>query len=334
MPATRLSALLLFAAVTMAAQSTSTLHAVVTDRKGHPVPNLPASAFTLQDNGQPVPLLRVSAGSTQPQKLVIVIDAVNSTYTQVSFQRNQLQRFLTGSSGGKLPYATSIVIAADTSLRSTPGFTTDGNALNASLQQQTVALRDLRNSAGVYGAEERLDISLQALGKVVDFARGTPGHKLILFISPGWPLLSGPGIQLSGKDESRIYAQVERISNAIQASDSTLYSVNPIGSAEDIAREDFYEQFLKGVDKPSRAQLGNLGLQVLAVQSGGLSINGNNDIAKMLQKCMDDAAAPYTLTFTPAPAEPGNDYHRLDLRVTDPNLKARTATGLYIAEPK
>ncbi len=333
MPASRLSALLLLATITAAAQSTSTLHAVVTDRKGHPVPNLPASDFTLQDNGQPVPLLRVSAGSTQPQKLVIVIDAVNSTYTQVSFQRSQLQHFLTGS-GGKLPYATSIVIAADTSLRSTPGFTTDGNALNAALQQQTVALRDLRRSAGVYGAEERLDISLGALGKVLDFARGTPGHKLILFISPGWPLLSGPGIQLSSKEESRIYAQVERISSAIQASDSTLYSVNPIGSAENLEREDFYQQFLKGVDKPSRAQLGNLGLQVLAVQSGGLSINGNNDIAKMLQQCVDDAAAPYTLTFTPTSAEPGSDYHRLDLRVSDPNLKARTATGLYLTEPK
>ena len=192
-------------------------------------------------------------------------------------------------------------------------------------------MRDLRNSAGVYGAEERLDISLGALGKVVEYARSTPGHKLILFISPGWPLLSGPGFQLSGKDESRIYAQVERISNAIQASDSTLYSVNPIGSGENIAREDYYEQFLKGVDKPSKVQIGNLGLQVLAVQSGGLSLNGDNDIAKMLQQCVDDAAAPYTLTFTLAPTEPGNDYHRLDLRVTDPNLKARTATGLYIA---
>ena len=38
----RLSALLLLVAVTVAAQSTSTIHAVVTDGKGHPVPNLPS----------------------------------------------------------------------------------------------------------------------------------------------------------------------------------------------------------------------------------------------------------------------------------------------------
>ena len=329
----RLSALLLLVAVTVAAQSTSTIHAVVTGGKGHPVPNLPASDFSLQDNGHPVPLLHVSSGSTEPTKLILVIDAINSTYTQVSYQRSQLQHFLSAN-GGKLPYPAAIVIAADTSIQGTPGFTTDGNALNASLKQQTVALRDLRRSAGFYGAEERLDLSLGALGKVVAFAGNTPGHKLILFISPGWPLLSGPGVQLSGKDESRIYAQVERTSNAIQASNSTLYSVNPIGSAENLEREDYYREFLKGVDKSSRVQIGYLGLQVLAVQSGGLSLNGNNDIAAMLQQCVEDAAAPYTLTFTPAPAEPGSDYHRLDLRVTGSGLKARTVTGLYIAAPQ
>ncbi len=333
MIAMRLSTLLLFTSLALTAQAPYTLHAVVTGSKNTPAPNLPATAFTLQDNGQPTPILSVRAGDPQPAKLLIVIDAVNASYTQVAYQRSQLERFLTAN-GGTLAYPASIVIAADTTLQATPGFTTNGTTLNASLQQQTVALRDIRRSAGFYGAEERLDISLQALRKILIFAGSTPGHKLILFISPGWPLLSGPGVQLSGKDESRIYTQVESLSQAIHASNSTLYSINPLGAGEDLVREDSYEAFLKGATKPSQAQIGNLGLQVLAIQSGGLSLNGNNDISKLLMQCVADATAPYTLTFNPALAEPGSDYHRLDLHVADPGLKARTTTGLYITTPR
>lgn len=329
----RFPVLLLLAALTVSAQSATSIHAVVTDKDGHPAPNLPSSAFTLQDNGQPAPILSACSGPTRPTKLIIVIDAINDTYTQVAYQRSQLQHFLTESSG-VLPYPTSIIVAADTTLQGTPTFTTNGTALNSSLEQQTVALRDIRRDAGFDGAEERLDISLKALRRVVAYAGNTPGHKLILFISPGWPLLSGPGIQLSGKDEDRIYAQIESISSAIQSSNSTLYSVNPLGSAEDLARTNYYREFLPGVSKPQKAQIGNLGLQVLAVQSGGLSLNGNNDISKMLQQCVDDAAASYTLTFTPSPAEPGSDYHHLELRLADTKLKARTVTGLYLNSAK
>jgi hypothetical protein len=39
------------------------------------------------------------------------------------------------------------------------------------------------------------------------------------------------------------------------------------------------------VSEPSQVNPGNLALQVLATQSGGLALNMSNDVASLLQKC-------------------------------------------------
>ncbi len=307
-----------------------TLHVVVTDSKGRPIPNLPASAFTLQDNGIPQPLRNVTAAPA-PETLILVIDAVNATYTNVAFERDQIGRYLTAGNG-TLPQPTSVFVVTDTSLEATSGYTTDGKALNSTLQQKTIGLRDLRRSAGFYGAEERLDISLKALLRVLNTVAARPGHKSVLWISPGWPLLSGPGVELTGTGQQRIFDQVVALSNRMHAANVTLYSLNPLGSQEDVGRTFYYREFVKGVRKPSQAVLGDLGVQVLAEQSGGLVLNGNNDLTKLIEQSATDAAGAYTVTFTVPPTEPGKPYQQLDVAVATPGLKARTAQGLYTSQ--
>ncbi len=81
----------------------------------------------------------------------------------------------------------------------------------------------------------------------------------------------------------------------------TLYSVDPLGSNEGVGRTSYYQDFLKGVSKPNQVNVGDLSLQVLAVQSGGLALASNNDVASLLQKCLADTEAYYELSFVPAP---------------------------------
>lgn len=69
--------------------------------------------------------------------------------------------------------------------------------------------------------------------------------------------------------------------------------------------------------------MGNLGLQVLAVQTGGLILIANNDITAMLQKAFADADAWYELTFKSANADHGNEHHHLEVQVDKPGLIAR-----------
>ena len=157
-----------------------------------------------------------------------------------------------------------------------------------------------------------------------------PGRKLIIWISPGWPYLSGPNIQLDKKQEDSIFADVVSLSTQLRQSHTTLYSIDPIGPSDSVFRTMYYRAFLKGVKKPNQTDLGDLSLQVLASQSGGLASSGSSDIAGSLRRCIADADAFYELTFDPPPAEQPNEYHHLDLLVAKPGLTGRTREGYYL----
>ena len=78
--------------------------------------------------------------------------------------------------------------------------------------------------------------------------------------------------------------------------------------------------------------MGDLSLQVLAIQSGGLALSSSNDVTSMLQNCLADAEAYYEMSFDPAPADHRDEYHNLVIQVSKPGLTARTRTGYY-AQP-
>lgn len=76
----------------------------------------------------------------------------------------------------------------------------DGNALIAELNEHESGLRTIRRSQGIYGASERVQLSLRALEQLTEYESARPGRKLVIWISPGWPLLSGPREELTSKD--------------------------------------------------------------------------------------------------------------------------------------
>ena len=339
MPLHKLSALLFALAVCPVMAQTSGMAAgpdlmrldvVVEGRDHQPVAGLAQSSFAVLDNGvvQPMRSFRAVSGQAEPVKVLIVVDAVNVGYQRVAFERQQIDRFLKANDG-KLEEPTGLAIFTDTGTQIQPGFSTDGNALSALLQKQVIGLRDLRGSSGFYGAAERLDLSLKTLSQLVSHARSQPGRKFIVWISPGWPLLSGPSLVLSSKDEQRLYGEVVALSTSLREADTTLYAVNPLGAAEDPGRTFYYETFLKGVRKPSEALPGNLGLQVLALQSGGLALSSSNDVSDMLRRCFADATAFYEIAYQPPPADAPQAYHTIEVRLTEPHLPARTRQSYY-----
>jgi VWFA-related protein len=171
--------------------------------------------------------------------------------------------------------------------------------------------------------------SLKGLLTLVDVEAKVPGRKLMIWISPGWPLLSGPRIQLTTKDEEKILSSVVTISRLLRQADVTLYSVDPRGVNGPLINRFYYQQFVKGVSKSSQVDNADLSLQVLATQSGGLVLNGSNDIPAFMQQCVDDASAYYEMTFAPAPAEGPSDFHSIEVRVAQPGLTVRTREGYY-----
>lgn len=307
------------------------LDVVVTEgRAGKPVAGLPQSAFAVMDNSAPQSLtsFRAVSGKAEPVKVLLVVDAVNIDFTRVAYARQEIDRFLRANDG-RLAQPTAMAIFTDTGTQMQPGYTTDGNAIREAFDQQVIGLRNLRRSAGFYGAEERLDLSLKTVQQLALHQAAEPGRKFIVWITPGWPLLSGPGVDLSQKDQQRIFQQVVAFSDELRQANTTMYVVDPLGAAASPGRTFFFEEFLKGVRKPSQTALGDLGVQVFAVQSGGLFLSGSNDLSSLFQRVYADAQDFYELTYQPPPAEAPNEYHHVEVRVNEGHLVARTRQGYY-----
>ena len=306
-----------------------TLTVTVDDRSGAPVPGLTQQDFTLLNNKRPqaIQSFRV-LDAAAPTHVILLIDAVNIDFTGLSRARQDIDKFL-HTDDGKLAFPTSLAILQDSGVQMQPGFSRDGNELAAAFDKADIGLRQIRRSSGFYGADDRLGISLNGLRQLVTSAAATPGRKIILFVSPGWPILSGAGIDLSSKQQQRIFADIIDLSNLLLRARTTIYAINPIGAGENLSRANYYEEFVNGVDKPGKTALGDLSVQVLALHSGGLVFNGSNDISGLLGRAVTSSSITYELTFEAPPPDHAGQYHHLEIRLDKPGLKARTVDGYY-----
>ncbi|RRA49669.1 VWA domain-containing protein [Acidipila sp. EB88] len=309
--------------------NTIRLNVVVAPSKGAPIAGLHQQDFTVFDNKSPQTITGFHAytGPNAPVEVILVIDAVNTSYITIAYEREQIGKFLEAN-GGHLAHPTALAVFSDRGNQVQQGFTTDGNAVNTALKSFTIGLRDIRRSAGIYGADDRLQLSLTALQQLAARESARPGRKLVLWLSPGWPILSGPAIQLTNKQQDALFRTAADVSTQLRQAQITLYALNPLGVGESLGRSLYYEEFLKGVDKPSNMQIGNLALQVLAVQSGGLALNSTG-VADLLQRSVADAENYYELDFSPIPGEPDHPYHQVDVKVTEGGVEARARTGYY-----
>jgi VWFA-related protein len=310
------------------------LDVVVAPKSGPAIAGLQQQDFTVTDNKLPQTITSFQAvgGNAAHVEILLVVDAVNIDFQRVAFAREQIDKFLRAD-GGHLSQPTSLAFFTDKGVQIQQGVSTDGNALSAVLNQYMIGLRDIRRSSQYEGAE-RFNLSLQALGELVAQEAGRPGRKLILWVSPGWPLLSGPATAatIDEKQQQQIFSDIVRLSTQLREARITLYSIDPLGAGENELRATYYQEFLKGVREPSQVQPGNLALEVVATQTGGLAVNFDNDVSALLRECVADSQAYYELTFDAPPADKGDEYHQLEVKVARPGLTARTRQGYY-AQP-
>lgn len=311
-----------------ASENRINLDVVVSGKSGSPVRDLQQQDFTILDNKVPQKITSFQAfdGTQIPIEVTIVIDAVNAEYHTISYERDQIDRFLRADQG-ELTYPTSVFVLTDTGPETVADFSKDGNRLSGALDRQTVALRFLRR--GYNAAAERFEISLSALHELAQHQAPLPGRKIMLWVSPGWPLLSGPEVQLDDKIREQLLGDIVSFSTELRRGRITLYSIDPAGVMDSVASDTYWQNFVKGVSKPRQVQLGNLGLQVLTAQSGGVIYSFNNNLTYLLERCLADTRASYEISFEPPPGGRPNEYHRLEVRVAKPGLRARTSQGYY-----
>lgn len=306
------------------------LDVVVTPKSGPPVSGLQRQDFTLLDNKVPQTIASFEAFDARqaPIDVILVIDAVNTSYQNLGYERSQIDRFLRAD-GGSLAHPTALAILSDTGTQMQDGSSSDGNALSASLDQSIIGLREINRSAGFWGADEQFQISIEGLNKLATQLAARPRRKIILWVSPGWPLLSGPNVELDEKEQQQLFAEIVSLSSLLMQARITLYSIDPLGTGDIGFRTFYWKDFVKGISKPSQVQIGNLALEVLATQSGGLALNSSNDTATLIHESLADTAPYYEISFDPAPGEKNDEYHQLEVRLARPGLIARTRQGYY-----
>jgi len=315
--------------------STMFLDVVVTPKSGPPVSGLQQQDFTILDNKFPQTILTFQAirGREAPIEVVLVVDDVNAGFANIAYERSEINKFLR-TDGGQVAHPMALAFLTDDGIKIQDEFSSDGNELSAGLDKYTLGLHSIRRSGGIYSAVERLQISLKALFELGRREAARPGRKIILWISPGWPVLSGPGVQeqMDAKQEQEIFDDVVKLSTLLREGQITLYSIDPLGNADFGGRAFRWEAFTKGISKPSQAEWGNLALQVIATQSGGLALNSGNDITAFLKQCLADTQAYYEISIAPPLDQKRDEYHHLEVHLADHKLTARTSQGYY-AQP-
>ena len=315
-----------------------TVDVFVADSLGHPVHGLDQQNFTLLDNGQSRQLVSFRAvdPNTEPGTLsvLLVVDMLNNTITQVGRQREQISEFF-NQDGGKLAHPTALAVMTENGVKMMNGYSRDGHELQEAFQKVQSEIRPVGRSAGFYGAAEHLQESLAGLQQIAAFEAKQPGRKLVFMIGPGWPLLVDAGVEASDRQRAWVFNTLVQISNSLREGHVVLYSLDPfgLGSMGGHADPFFYQSYRKPVTKVNQAEYPYLAQQVLAEHSGGRALISSNDTLGDINSALRDAGAYYELTFEAPTAAKPNEYHKLEVRVDKQNTQVRTNAGYY-AQPE
>jgi VWFA-related protein len=308
------------------------LDVVVTDKSGAPVAGLDAKDFSLQNEGKAQTIVGFHASDGAPGKpdsrvsLFLMIDMVNSGLGDFSHVRDEVERFLRQNSG-QLPQPTTVVLFTDAGSEVVGKTTQDGNALADAVHGIKPVVHTIHSAAGHEALFERFQLSIKALGAITAQEMDEPGRRMLIWIGPGWPILRAPDSSYDARSHELNFDSLSLLSNHLREARMVLCSAGGGGAFT-------VQDLMKPVRSPMDATPANLALQLLALESGGRTLDAGNrsHLAEHLNSCRQELGAYYTITFNPPPGEKAFSYHALKVTVAKPGLKVNTTAGYY-AEP-
>ncbi len=255
-----------------------------------------------------------------------------------------IKRFL-NADGGELAYPTTVDFVTAKGLEFGAGPSRDGKAIGASLKHAT-AMRHNGDIAGPPGRENQF-AAFQAFAELVALYRDKPGRKIILWVSPGWPPVLRPDFEDRASEKQVQQVRLQMFGNIVQLAKQlregriTVYSIEPpaLGALGDLdsgftngtmhLRPSHSDADVAGVRSPSEVRWDDLGLEALALRSGGLALYPGNDLASSLRECLADTSPFYELSFDPVITDEPNHYHQLKVQLSKPGLTVRAPKGFY-----
>ncbi len=308
-----------------------TIDALVTDAAGNPISDLAPWDFTLFDNGQPAKIRTLDNSlprpSEPPPELIFVLDAVNLSPLQLTQAESAIAHFLRQNSG-HLEFPCSLYRLTRDGLFSSLRPVREGVLLAKELEQErsqwTVwrsGRNDEPNSLGRWeGGSQPNSLSLRALGSIAIDQRDLRGHKVVVWIGPGWPL--------NGGDIG--FGEATELSTRLREARITLDNVNAWPSPNPSFN---YRDYLEAPRSQTDMQPAKMVLPVIATRTGGLVLDSSSDLNRDLDRdialCVAEMRSFYTLSFNPPHTNQMDEYHDLRIEVDRPALPVRAPTGYY-----
>jgi VWFA-related protein len=340
-----------------------TINVQVNDGDGKPVPNLTAGDFALFDDQQPRRIAAMHEIDGQAMydatEIVIVLDAVNSTAQELEAERNGIFRYL-AQSKAPLPYPTSFVLWFNGHLKASAA-TTDRNVVGRAFVKMT---KDVHSSActpvdglvaqvtkdGGAGADGRTRIgdpavspaqcmqvhfrdSIAALEGIAAQQRSVGGRTILIWIGPGWPLLSYADLQRSTpKARQSFFDETVNLRKDLQDAQVMIDALSPRDGTREAEMPRVDMTTMSAGASAQNVAPSSVALEVLARETGGRVLDESNDITADLVSCIHDADEYYILTFEMMHATAPHEFHPVEVKVNRPGAQVRTITEYY-AEP-
>jgi len=319
------------------------LDVVVTDKNGQPVPGLSKSDFEVSEDNESQEIAsfeehslqnaNASAGTGATQsaqttaQTIILIDEMNTKYTDLAYARYCMRKLLQ-KNGGQLSQTTALMALTNKGLIVLHEATRDGNAVWSALDHHRPDL-PWRLQGGVYGASERINLSLGALEQIAVAFADSPVRRSIVWISPGFPILSGA--RLDQNSQRKLFFAIRRLSLDLLHARLTIYTVDPrglIADSGDVTAQTFYagSEYLSNNPK---LDFRDMVLEQFSSETGGKSFWGRNDVDAEVARSMNEEANYYTLTYYPANQSLDGKYRKISIKMNRRDLKARTRSGYF-----
>jgi hypothetical protein len=159
-----------------------------------------------------------------------------------------------------------------------------------------------------------------------------PGHKLLLWIGPGYGVAgSGSYMDLDVRNsptQNFLYEKVRWLSGCLRQARIVIDSFSVGEDAATKAKDDWKHQ-LDIPPSPPNLGIMNVYKKTLAVESGGRVLPATEDLAGQIESSVHQADAFYVLTFDPPHTTTPHEYHTLQVGITRPGNNAHLPTWYY-----
>ncbi len=298
--------------------------------------------------------------------IALVADDLGLSFESTNYVRQALRKFVNEQ---MQPGDLVAILRSSAGSGALQQFTNDKQLLRAAIEriQWYPMGRSTIGSFAALGADPDADFSdfrrdifaagtLGAVGYVIRGLRDLPGRKSVVLLSDGITLFnrvrrsqqtSFSGTDRRGRDTdaSRVLEAIKRLTDQANRASVVIYTMDARGlltlgltAADNVSAYSAGQQVAQALEQ----RLGDLredyfrsqdGLNYLAVQTGGVFIHDNNDLAGGIKQIVDDQAGYYLIGYEPDEttfnATGRTKFHRIRVEVKRPGLRVRSRTGFY-----